>query len=88
MGSLGTTWKKKEAGFLLSLMENINMIYQENITDIAQCQTLDKISYFYSYGRDEECVDLIWSSDCSQRNVEQMDSNQSRMRYLLTCTGA
>ena len=35
MGSLGTTWKKKEAGFLLSLMENINMIYQENITDIA-----------------------------------------------------
>lgn len=46
MGSLGTTWKKKEACFLLSLMENINMIYQENITDIAQCQTLDKISYF------------------------------------------
>lgn len=38
MGSLGTTWKKKEDGFLLSLTENINMICQENIMDISNAK--------------------------------------------------
>lgn len=43
VGSLGTTWKEKEDDFLPSA-ENINVIYQENITDTVYCQTLDKIS--------------------------------------------
>ena len=34
VGSLGTTWKEKEDDFLPSSAENINVIYQENITDI------------------------------------------------------
>lgn len=38
MGSLGTTWKRRENGFLLSLMENIKMIYQENIMDICNAK--------------------------------------------------
>lgn len=40
MGTLGTTWKKKEDYSLPCLGENINVISQENIIDIVQRQTL------------------------------------------------